>query len=336
MKRILLYILTVTALTSCHDITEPADNSRGVFETLWKTLDEHYCFFREKGIDWDSVYNVYSPLVTEDLSSQRLFDVCSDMVNCLRDGHTNLSSPFATSYYRKFWSDYPQNYDARIVQQNYFNFNYRSLGAFDYGILPENVGYIHYSTFQGGFGAGNMDYILAYFAGVSGLIFDVRDNGGGNLDNVEDIANRFVRERSVAGYILHKTGPGHDDFSEPFAYYIDPVEDGHIAWRKPVVVLTNRSTFSAANNFVSVMKNIPGVKIIGARTGGGSGMPFNSELPNGWAIRFSAVSILDAQGVPTENGIEPSEGFAVEQTAADIAAGIDPILDRAIAYLTSL
>ena len=333
---IISILLAAVAFTSCHDIEEYDNNPRGNFDALWTILDEHYCFFKEKGVDWDEVYARYSPRVSNAMTREELFDLCAEMLGELRDGHTNLSTPFAASYYRKWWSDYPQNYDARVIEQYYLNFNYRSLGSITYALLPENIGYMHYSSFSSSIGAGNMDYILSYFKGAEGMIIDVRDNGGGELTNVDPIVNRFITSRTLAGYIIHKTGPGHDDFDKPFAYYIDPVGDGHITWSKPVVVLTNRSTFSAANNFVSVMKLIPGVTVIGATTGGGSGMPYSSELPNGWGIRFSACSILDAQGRTTEFGIAPTAGFEVDITPDETAVGKDPILDRAISHILSL
>ena len=114
----------------------------------------------------------------------------------------------------------------------------------------------------------------------------MRDNGGGNLTVVDKLVSQFIDQTITAGYICHKTGPGHDDFSRPFAYTIEPAT-GHVRWLKPVVVLTNRSTFSAANNFVSIMKSRKNTAIVGDITGGGSGMPFSSELPCGWGIRFS-------------------------------------------------
>ena len=46
-----------------------------------------------------------------------------------------------------------------------------------------------------------------------GLIIDVRSNGGGNLTNVERLSSRFFNERTLVGYIAHKKGPGHNDFS---------------------------------------------------------------------------------------------------------------------------
>lgn len=332
MKHLIQSIITILILsfTSCHEVEEFDNNPRGNFEALWQIIDSHYCFLIDKNIDWDEIYTRYAPRVGNDMNSRELFDLLSEMLDELKDGHTNLSTPFATSFYHQWWSDYPQNYDARIIEQYYFNFNYITLGSVTYGLLPDNVGYLHYSTFASGLGDGNIDYILDYFRGAKALIFDVRDNGGGNLTNVEDFVNRFIDKEILAGYIIHKNGPGHQDFDKPYPFHYKPIGNGHLAWTKPVIVLTNRSTFSAANNFVSIMKSLPNVTIVGSTTGGGSGMPFNSELPNGWTIRFSACSILDPQGKVTEFGVEPSEGCTVNMNPTDAANGHDTILDFAL------
>ena len=200
--------------------------------------------------------------------------------------------------------------------------------------MPQNIGYINYSSFSNAIGEGNLDEVLFHLISCNGLIIDVRNNGGGNLTNVETLVSRFITDRTLAGYISHKTGPGHNDFSNPEPFYYYPAEQGRVMWGKAVVVLTNRSTFSAANNFVSIMKYLPNVKIVGATTGGGSGMPYSSELPNGWGVRFSAVPMLDAQGVLTEMGVEPTEGCAVDMSPVDVMNGRDTILDFAIEYLT--
>lgn len=321
------------SLAACHDIGEYADNPRGNFDALWSILDQHYCFFKEKDVDWDDVYSRYAPMISDKMTREELFIVCARMLDELRDGHTNLSSSFDVSYYRKWWSDYPQNYDARLVEEFYFNFNYRQVGGIVYGILNENIGYVRYPSFSYGIGESNLDNILYYLSTCQGLIIDIRDNGGGNMTNVETLVSRFITERTLAGYIIHKSGPARDDFSEPFAYYFEPAQQGRVMWGKPTVVLTNRSTFSAANNFVSIMRLIPGVSIVGATTGGGSGMPFSSELPNGWGIRFSSASVLDALGRTTEFGIEPTEGCAVDLDPQAALAGHDTMLDFAIDLL---
>lgn len=335
MRKIIYVLgaLTLMALgAGCHEIGEYEDDPRGNFEQLWRILDEHYCFFREKGVDWDEVHARYAPMVSDNMTREELFDVCALMLDELKDGHTNLSAPFNTSYYKKWWSDYPQNYNGRIVEQYYFNFNNRTLGGITYGVLEQNVGYIHYSSFSSAIGEGNLDAILSYCMTASGLIVDVRDNGGGSVTNVEKLVGRFITERTLAGTICHKTGPGHDEFSEPYPYYYEPAK-GRVLWGKPVVVLCNRSTFSAANNFVSVMKGLPGVTVVGATTGGGSGMPFSSELSNGWGVRFSASPVRDSEGMLTEFGVAPSEGCEVDMDALAALEGRDTMLDFAIGLL---
>lgn len=332
------YILPILAaslwLSACHEIEEYDNNPRGNFEQLWSILDEHYCFFEQKGVDWDEVHAKYAPRVSNKMTREELFRVCADMLDELRDGHTNLSAPFETSYYKKWWSDYPQNYDGRLVEQYYFNFNYRTIGGITYGMLPQNVGYMYYSSFSYPVGDSAMDAVLAYCASADGLIIDVRDNGGGSLTNVESIVSRFISKRTLAGSICHKTGPGRDQFSEPYKYYYNPAPAGRVMWAKPVVVLCNRSTFSAANNFVSVMKSLPNVTVAGSTTGGGSGIPFNSELNNGWGIRFSASPVRDPEGNLTEFGVEPTEGCAVDLDPVEALAGHDTMLDFAITLLT--
>lgn len=333
--RIALLLTAAVGLTACHDMEEYTDDPRGNFEALWSILDEHYCFFDSKNIDWDKVHDTYSRRISDRMTREELFIVCADMLAELRDGHVNLSAPFNTSYYRAWWSDYPQNFNKRLIEESYFNFNYRQSSGMMYGFLENNIGYIYYESFSSPVGEGNLDYALNFLSTANGLIIDVRDNGGGSLTNVETFVARFIDRPTLVGYISHKTGPGHNDFSEPYAITYRPAQEGRVRWAKPIVVLTNRSTFSAANNFASVMKNLPGVTIVGSVTGGGSGVPFSSELPCGWGIRFSACSMLDALGESTEGGITPSEGCAVDLDPMDALSGRDTILEKAIEILNN-
>ena len=336
MKR--LYIIlsaALIALSSCHKQEEWDNDPMGNFDALWTIIDEHYCFFEYKDIDWKAVGETYRAKVRPDMTSKELFVVCSDMVNELRDGHTNLISSWDVSHYR-FWEDYPQNYDKRIVEQCYLNYNFKTASGIDYAIMSNNMGYMYYGDFATNIGEGNLDYLLAELAGTDGLVIDVRDNGGGFLTNAEKLIARFIDTKIYAGAISHKTGPGHNDFSEPYDYYFSPSDAGRIRYLKPIVILTNRSSYSATNNFVSIMKYRPNVKIVGDATGGGSGMPFTSELPNGWTIRFSACSITDPEGNNTEWGVEPSEGCKIDNTPEDIYNQRDAILELGFATLEKM
>ena len=81
MRHILYLTIILAALTSCHDIPDYPDNPKGNFEALWTTIDQHYCFFDEKGVDWQEVHDRYAPLITDRMSSQQLFRVCSEGSN---------------------------------------------------------------------------------------------------------------------------------------------------------------------------------------------------------------------------------------------------------------
>lgn len=330
MIRKSLLLISLAALCGCHPIEEHEADRRGTFEALWSAVDERYCFFEEKGVDWDAVYERYSPMVTNDMTVTQLFGICSDMLSELKDGHTNLSSSFETSYYRKWWSDYPQNYDARMIEQNYLGFEYKQLGNVTYGKLRQNVGYVGIPSFSSGLGAGNIDWILTQLNSCNGLILDLRNNGGGSMDYAEAWVRHFILEELTVGYMVHKTGPGHDEFDAPYPIKFKPLSESNYVWIKPVVVLTNRSTFSAGNYVVMCMKSLPNVIHAGATTGGGSGMPITIELPNGWSVRMSAVRVLDADKKSTEAGIEPDPGCAVDMDPAQALAGVDTMLEFAI------
>ena len=326
--RLLIILTAIIPLTSCHSVEEWDDNPEGNFDALWTIIDRHYCFFEQKNVDWDAVYDKYRPQVTSETDVIELFEICSDMLNELKDGHVNLSSWFSTSYYKQWWSDYPQNFDQRLIEEYYLNFNEYSKNGLSYWVLDDNVAYIRYPSFSYTPGENTLDWALALLSGCRGLVIDIRDNGGGDISNVEMLVRRFIDKRILAGYISHKSGPGHNDFSEPYAFYYDPAEQGRITWFKPIVVLTNRSTYSSANNFTAIMKELPLATLVGDCTGGGSGMPFSSEIPCGWSIRFSGSPIYNAKMELCENGVEPDIYIDLDPELAK--QGIDTMLEKAI------
>lgn len=321
-------------VSGCHKVDDWDNDLYGNFDALWTIIDEHYCFLEQKGVDWDEIGTRYRAQIDPEWSQRELFDHCAMMLAELKDGHTNLISWFDVSYYRNWWSDYPQNFNQRLIEQYYLNFDYRTSGVVSYKLLEEeNIGYMRYSSFSGSAGTAFLTQMFVNFKETAGLIIDVRDNPGGDLTNVESFIRHFIDKPITGGYIRHKTGPGHNEFSEPYPMNYEPAQVG-VIWLKPVVVLTNRSTFSAANNFVSIMKDLDQVTVIGDTTGGGCGMPYSSEIPVGWGVRFSAVPIYNSKMELTEFGIAPH--IHVDMEPEMEAKGIDTILESAIAYIHSL
>lgn len=330
VERLLAALVLLVVPAACVTQDVPPDTCRGNFDALWQTLDEHYCFFSYKaaeyGLDWQEVRARYLPAISEGMTRAQLFEVLAAMTYELRDGHVNLYAAHDVARYGRWFDDYPMNYSDSLERKYLGRADeYRQAAGLSYRVLDDNVGYVRCASFSSGFGEGNLAQVMADLSLCDGLIVDVRSNGGGQLTYAARLASAFVDERTLGGYMSHKTGPGHDDFSTPEPVWLDPFTG--LRWQKPVAVLTNRRTYSAANTFVMYMKGLPGVTVVGDRTGGGAGMPLNAELPSGWLVRFSACPMYDRDGQITEMGIDPD--VKVDITSEDYARSVDTIIETA-------
>lgn len=334
MNKILSYLLLLFLfsyspfLISCVDEVEHDNTPSGNFEALWQIMDEHYCFFdykqHEYGLDWQEVYNRYKVRVSNKMNTQQLFEVLCDMLAELRDGHVNLTTAMDYGRYWTWHEAYPQNF-SDTLERRYMGTDYKIAAGLYYRVLDDNIGYIRYKSFSTGVGEGNLNDCLSWMALCRGLIIDIRNNTGGDLVYAERFAGRFVHEKTLVGYMQHKTGPGHQEFSDLEPRYLEP--SSNLRWYKPVCVLTNRSVYSAANDFAVIMHALPNVRLVGDHTGGGSGLPMSSSLPNGWSVRYSACPMYDAQRHQTEFGIDPD--VTVSLTDDSVAQGVDDIIEAA-------
>ena len=150
-------------ITGCVDEEEYDNTPQGTFEALWKIIDERYCFFdykkQEYGLDWNNVYNKYKVRVSNQMNSEQLFEVMSQMLGELRDGHVNLSTSYDFGRYWKWHEDYPLNF-SDTLQRRYLGTDYRIAAGMRYKILDDNIGYVYYGSFSDGIGEGNIDEVL--------------------------------------------------------------------------------------------------------------------------------------------------------------------------------
>jgi len=185
MKRKLLYfflpLMAVWSLLgACVDVEQYDNNPRGNFEALWRIIDEHYCFFdykqQEYGLDWHAVYNKYAPQFDDQMTEEQTFEVLTNMLGELKDGHVNLYAPFDVGRDWSWKEDYPTHFSENVLKL-YLGKDYKIAAGMKYRILNDNVAYLRCATFVNDFGAGNLDRILLYFAPCNGLIIDLRENG---------------------------------------------------------------------------------------------------------------------------------------------------------------
>lgn len=332
MKNLIIILLFTTTFTSCETFlieADPASDPIANFEALWQELDEGYSFFEYKNINWASVYNVYRPKVKPNTSVLELYEIMSDMLFTLRDGHVNLEAGFNRSRNWEWFLGYPPNFDEDLLQRNYWKDEQWYTGALIHTVIDSTIGYVRYASFGSRISESQIDLVIARFQNAKGIILDLRDNGGGFSDLPLLLASRFTDQQRLAYTFVVKNGPEQDDFSEPVEVFVKP--GGERQFTKPVILLTNRMCYSATNFFVAIMKNFPNVTLIGDQTGGGGGTPVSGELPNGWIVRYSSTQSFTPDGFNIEGGIPPD--IKVDMTEADKLKGKDTILERAIAAL---
>ena len=332
-RNILIYCLIALSLfTACRSkdeipySTDPVDN----VEALWQIIDTKYCYVEDKGINWRAIHDEYmaKAALLQKNDQVGLFDLCASMLDSLRDGHVNLYSPFDRSNNTAWFDTYPANYDSKL--QALYLHDYRVAGSLYYCTVDNgNVGYVYYNSFSSSFSANNLRWVFSAFSDCKGLIIDVRQNGGGSIENAYLLAAPFFSQSQTIGYWQHKTGVGHQDFSpmEPMTLDASRVAN---KWKKPVVVLCNRRSYSATNLFVSLMRYADNATIVGGVSGGGGGMPMSYELPCGWLVRFSSVRMYDRDKKDIEQGITPDILVTMQSTDRD------DIIEKAIEVINSI
>ncbi len=328
-----MIFIFLIGIFSCEQlgIEEDPDNSiESNFDIFWNEFDRHYPFFIIKDVDWDSVYSLHRPDISQNTSSFELFDILRSIVISLEDGHVDLYTPFEDAGF-DFKAGFPlnspinvNNYVDRLTQLNRILY----IGNLE----DSNLGYIYISSFGGEEEEyEKIDKIIKTFGEKDGIVLDVRSNGGGSDINSEVVASRFADKKRAYMKARYRNGPDHNDFTSWTSNFIEP--DGK-RFNKKVVVLTNRGVFSSAESFTLAMRSIPNVTIVGDTTGGGSGNPILRELPNGWTFRLSTWmvatpddEIFEGVGIPPDIPVWISE--------QDSIAGIDPILEAAIEELSN-
>jgi hypothetical protein len=323
--------LALMPVTSCNFlfIDRDSDNTPlNNFNLLWKIIDERYCFFDEKGVDWNMMYNRYSAeMIGYDAGQEYLFFMMARMLEELKDGHVVLEYGELSSSYNGWYSAYPDNFDSnRISKYKNKNTVYINNGTFFTVLSEEPVGYVRCASFSEKFNRNELDAAMSMFSGVKGVIVDVRNNGGGLVSEAFLLASKFVDRKTHAGYARYKTGKGHNDFSDFFARYIEP--EGANRFCGNVAVITNRRVYSAANMFVSAMDCLPHVSIVGDNTGGGGGVPISAELYNGWTVRFSTNPVFDINKQSIEAGVEPDIHIALDKNTKN-----DNIIEKAKSWI---
>jgi len=319
------------------------------FEYLWKTFDERYGIFLPKRVDWDLLYAVYRPKVTPNTTDDELFEIMSNMLDNLNDLHVRLDSKNPKRSFRSGGSEkdlierfgsfenFLTFFHSRLLQKKYVKGEIIETPdkTFAYAWLKDKdaVGYFHFGRFTDIEASSKaVDEIVDYFKGAKALIIDVRRNGGGADSVGKVIADRFTDKQRLYMITQMRNGPRHGDFDKPQYWYVEP--DGPIQFTKPIILLIDEFSGSAAENFALAFRVLPHATLVGDFTAGCFADADALVLPNGWYFSVSINLFVDHNGFCWE-GIGVPPDLRIVNTEENVKEGRDRVLEFALDLIDS-
>ncbi|HRJ30538.1 MAG TPA: S41 family peptidase [Cyclobacteriaceae bacterium] len=333
-KYFIILFAVAICLTACElmFIEEPGNSPVAVFENFWQSFKDDYAVFEERNIDWDMVYATFRPQISTATSDEDLFEILTRMIAPIGDGHVAIMAAQygafdANKYFQERIDD--ALFDLSLIKQNYLDESEKVEGTkFVYGkIKSHNIAYIYFDEFRAD--AVKLDNMLKDFSDVNGYIVDLRHNNGGDVSYSYSFLGKFTQEDKFFLRSKTKNGRGANDYTPWFNWYLkkqNPYID------KPLIILTDRYTVSAAERMVMAAKTLPNVIIMGDTTNGTFGTKISRELANGWVYSYSIQKVEMFDGKSYE-GIGLTPDAWVKNHNQEVHQGIDRTLQHAIDWL---
>lgn len=337
-NRNLIFILFIPLFfASCEKMFMPDDaesTPTATFDYLWRQVDERYSLFDVKEVDWQAMYDSLRPQVYDGMDNDSLFAVLGKLLNSLNDGHVDLwGNNDVSSSETIFLQRYSKkNFDINTIALTYLRADHHTTGGMTYNDIDSGrVLYIRYGSFSSSATTNQLQTIINRYPDVRGIIFDIRQNGGGTIQNEWNLMTLLPSRNQILYYTQIKNGAAHFAFSEPVAVRA-PSNDKNAPFTKPFILLTDRGCYSASSSFALCLKTYSNVTVMGDTTAGGLAIPAGGALPNGWHYRFGVTRTLSPEGVNYENGVPPDITLHLDPVAT--AQLRDNIIDSACAIIS--
>ena len=153
--------------------------------------------------------------------------------------------------------------------------------------------------------------------GVEGLVMDLRNNGGGSLQTVVDIAGLFIEEGPVVQ--VKTTGEAKEVLSD---------KDKAIIWDGPLVILVNELSASASEILAAAMQDYKRAVVIGSKQTYGKGtvqtvMDLNRMVKNNTKGDMGALKFTTQKFYRINGGSTQLEGVKSDVVVPDRYSYID-------------
>ena len=192
-------------------------------------------------------------------------------------------------------------------------------------ILSGNVGYLKFNFFADPEVCGPTAVAaMNFLANVDAVIFDLRENGGGDPKMIAFLSTYLFSEPTHLNDIWERK----DDSTHQ--YWTLPYVSGKRLDGKPAYVLTSKQTFSGAEEFSYNLKNLKRATLIGETTGGGAhpvsghridahfmiGVPFARAINPISKTNWEGTGVEPDVKVPAADALATAQKLAAEKLAS--------------------
>ena len=176
-------------------------------------------------------------------------------------------------------------------------------------VLANQIGYIEFSSFDEGTAKDfKAKYEELQKQGIKSLIIDLRNNGGGIVDEALEIADYIADKCSVLLYEVDKNNNEEIKKSEH-----DPIIS------MPIVILTNENTASSSEILAGALKDLGKAKTCGVKTYGKGVIQQVLTLGDGSGIKITSEKYLTPNKTEINKiGIEPDEKVELPDTVENV------------------
>lgn len=314
---------------AANDAPQPATGSQGnawAAARLREAIDTRYSYKDLRGVDWGGLFAEHTPVLEGAENPAAFAEAAARLLGHARDMHIWIEVSDTTV--QPFKRDITRNYNLDTLARVVPAFQKRSAVVYT-GRFDNGVGYIRIDSWDRKHTeALEQVYVaLGELASARGLVIDVRPNGGGAEPLAGEVAGCFLDKPVVYAKHVYRDANAPSGFGQTQERVLEPSKL-RPKYRGKVVVLMGPANMSSCEAFLLMMKQVPGCKLVGARSYGSSGNPKPVDLGNGVTVYLPSWKALRPDGMCFEGqGIAPD--FAVKVTPVELEAA-DPVLQAAV------
>ena len=208
--------------------------------------------------------------------------------------------------------------------------------------LDEKTAVLRINSFATGYVRGNVEKFMTEAAKADYLIVDLRNNGGGAVNNLSHLLGFFVPSSEPVGSFVNRqtvsdyekaTGATEWKLTDIAAWTdrkFKPTKPPVPVFAGKVAVLVNRGSASASEIFASAMQDTIGAKVVGSKSRGAVLASVYGRLPGGFEIQYPVSDYVTIKGKRLEGDpVVPD----LEVAAGRPEEGKDAVMDAAVAAL---